>query len=171
MASQVKHSFSIRRFHSDDRIALKQCFIQLQEHEREIVSHRLPGEAIADRYMESLIQKVRQGKAEIFVAVYENKPAGFVSVLLSEKLDEELNENIDVAYISDIVVNQELRRMGIAQALIKRAEEFAIAHGATYLSAHVLAGNSTGRALYAKAGFDEYELFLLKPLTGADKES
>lgn len=160
--STVTHT--IRQFVAEDLPALKNCFVELQEFERELVSHRLPGEEIADRYIQALLQRKKENSAEIFVAEVEGKAVGFLSVLLSEKLDADLNEPIELAYLSDIVILKEYRKFGIGEALVKRAEQYAVSKNAMYLSANVLANNMGGRALYGKAGFNEYELFMLKKL-------
>jgi ribosomal protein S18 acetylase RimI-like enzyme len=75
-----------------------------------------------------------------------------------------LNEPIELAYLSDIVILKEFRKGGIGESLVKRAEQYAVAKKAMYLSANVLANNKGGRALYGKAGFNEYELLMLKKL-------
>ncbi|MBX9949483.1 MAG: GNAT family N-acetyltransferase [Candidatus Obscuribacterales bacterium] len=161
-ASQINHV--IREFVTDDLAALKNCFVELQEFERELVSHRLPGEEIAERYIQALLQRKKEGSAEIFVAEVDGKAVGFLSVLLSEKLDADLNEPIELAYLSDIVILKEYRKGGIGEALVKSAEKYAISKNAMYLSANVLANNKGGRALYGKSGFNEYELLMLKKL-------
>lgn len=160
--STVSHT--IREFVADDLAALKNCFVELQEFERELVSHRLPGEEIAERYIQALIQRKKDNSAEIFVAEVEGKAVGFLSVLLSEQLDADLNEPIELDYLSDIIILKDYRKLGIGEALVKRAEEYAVSKNAMYLSANVLANNAGGRALYAKSGFNEYELLLLKKL-------
>ncbi len=164
MSNASTAAYTIREFSSNDLAALKNCFVELQEFERELVSHRLPGEEIAERYLQALLQRRKEGSAEIFVAEMEGKPVGFLSVLLSEQLDADLNEPIELAYLSDIVILKEYRKGGIGEALVKRAEQYAIEKNASYLSANVLANNKGGRALYGKAGFNEYELLMLKKL-------
>lgn len=164
-SSTVSHK--IREFVADDLAALKSCFVELQEFERELVNHRLPGEEVAERYIQALIQRRKEGSAEIFVAEVDGNAVGFLSVLLSEKLDADLNEPIELAYLSDIVIRKEFRKGGIGEALVKRAEQYAIEKKATYLSANVLANNAGGRALYGKTGFNEYELLMLKKLPTA----
>jgi ribosomal protein S18 acetylase RimI-like enzyme len=164
MSKSTTITYTIRQFVADDLPALKNCFVELQEFERELVSHRLPGEEIADRYIQALLQRKKENTAEIFVAEVAGKAVGFLSVLLSEQLDADLNEPIELAYLSDIVILKEYRKYGIGEALVKRAEEYAVAHNAMYLSANVLAANKGGRALYGKSGFNEYELLMLKKL-------
>ncbi|MBC7998871.1 MAG: GNAT family N-acetyltransferase [Leptolyngbya sp.] len=164
MSNSSTQAFTVREFLPEDLPALKHCFVELQEFERELVNHRLPGAEIADRYIQALIQRKKENTAEILVAVVDDKPVGFLSVLLSEQLEPDLNEPIELAYLSDIVVRKEFRKLGIGEALVKRAEEYAVSHKAIYMSANVLANNQGGRNLYAKSGFNEYELLLLKKL-------
>lgn len=167
MSKSSTVSYKIREFVAEDLAALKSCFVELQEFERELVSHRLPGEEIADRYIQALLQRKKENSAEIFVAEVEGKAIGFLSVLLSEQLDADLNEPIELAYLSDIVIRKEFRKLGIGEALVSSAEKYAVSRNAMYLSANVLANNMGGRALYSKAGFNEYELLMLKKLPTA----
>lgn len=164
MTEISKKTISIREFLPDDVEVLRQCVVELQEFERELVNHRLPGEAIADRYIESLTRRIKDKTGMIFLAEIESRPVGFICVFLSERLDEELNEPVELAYISDIVVNKNFRRHGVGDALVKRAESFAADNRASYISTHVLANNESGRNLYGKAGFNEYEIFMLKKI-------
>ncbi len=103
-----------------------------------------PGEEIADRYIQALLQRKKENSAEIFVAEVEGKAVGFLSVLLSEKLDADLNEPIEFTYLSDIVILKEYRKFGIGEALVKQAEQYAVSKNAMYLSANVLANNMGG---------------------------
>lgn len=60
--------------------------------------------------------------------------------------------------IHDIVVHADLRRRGIARALLAHAEQTAVARGCCKLTLEVLDGNTGARKAYADFGFQGYQL-------------
>lgn len=68
------------------------------------------------------------------------------------------------AYIALLAVAREAEGHGVAQALMKDAEAWARGEGATRFFLDVIAGNERGRAFYARAGFAEESLRLVKRL-------
>jgi ribosomal protein S18 acetylase RimI-like enzyme len=68
-----------------------------------------------------------------------------------------LDHQIDRAegYITDVAVLGSYRRRGVAQAMLKRAEEEARLRRKRYLGLYVSAANEGARRLYRRAGFAE----------------
>lgn len=60
--------------------------------------------------------------------------------------------------VHDIVVRSDRRRQGIGRALLRWAEEQAIARGCCKLTLEVLSGNRAAAAAYADAGYCPYQL-------------
>jgi ribosomal protein S18 acetylase RimI-like enzyme len=60
--------------------------------------------------------------------------------------------------IHDVVVAPELRRLGLSQAMLKKAEEIAKEIGCCKLTLEVLEGNAAAKSAYARFGFKGYEL-------------
>jgi ribosomal protein S18 acetylase RimI-like enzyme len=156
--------FELRNLQDSDFPRICELFAELQEAERQGEPLRLPGEVIADKYMSGLLQRMKDGKGRIVVAVQDDGPVGFVAVFLSELLDPELNEPLPVAYISDLVVSGLARRQGIGRALLAEAERLAAEAGAQALTLNVLASNMGARSVYSECGFSEYSLTLRKPV-------
>ncbi len=162
----ILDDFAVRELHAEDRQSMIECFIELQEHERQFEHRRLPGVEMASRYIDSLMEHCRSERGKMFVASLRETAVGFVCVFPYESLDSDLNTHVQVAYICDLVVREEYRGRGIGKELMKIAEQYAIANGATDVFVNVLAGNNSARDFYAQAGYVPYELSLVKKLPG-----
>jgi GNAT superfamily N-acetyltransferase len=141
---------AIREYARPDRAAVEACFRELQDFEREIDPERIPAETIVEAYID---------------AEAGGKVVGFLCVWLEPTLAGMLTRVRQVAYISDVVVSAPYRRRGIGTALLARAEAYALSVGASGVLVGVLAGNRRAWDVDRRAGFVEYDLRLLKPLT------
>ena len=155
---------TIRPAKPDDRDALERCFIELQAFERRIEPNRVDGESIAATYVDELFKICETSEGKIFVAEYGGVVAGFVCVLARTDSGEIIERWRERGYITDIVVLNGYRRRGIGQALIKAAEDYAVARGAHTLMIGVLVSNEPARGLYRAVGFRETELILKKQI-------
>lgn len=155
----------IRLFQPDDAAQIARCIEELQDYERELECDRVPGRAIASRYLAELLTTCAEKKGAIFVAVADAEViAGFACIWLEHEAGTYLSTLVDYAYISDIVVRAPYRGRGIGQALLARAEAYARQVQAHTLRLNVLALNATAQRSYHRAGFRDYELSLLKRL-------
>ncbi len=150
---------------TDDRQAVRRCLVELQDFEREL-DHRLPpGAAIADAYLEGLFRRCEEFAGRLFVAEAEGRVVGYVSVLGACRSDAPDDGDAPFAYVDDLVVLPEHRGRGYGQALLRRAEEYAMRCGQSSLRLRVKAGNQSARTFYARGGYAEYEVELEKRLT------
>ena len=67
-------------------------------------------------------------------------------------------------YVQDIVVAQQARGKGIAQALLARAEELTRNEGLSTLTLSMLAGNSVAENAYRRFGFQPHSIEMAKKL-------
>jgi ribosomal protein S18 acetylase RimI-like enzyme len=159
----------IREYNPEDIHQLEECFIELQEFERRIEPRRIEGKVVAKKYLQHMFEKCAQTQGKVFVLEAHDKVAGFVSVWAKLKVNGLVNEESEVAYISDLIVMAAYRGQGWGRALLQRAEDYALAQGATMLGIGVLAENTQARGLYNDFGFRENQvefLKLLKPAGG-----
>jgi ribosomal protein S18 acetylase RimI-like enzyme len=156
--------FTVRLFREADRQELIDCMVELQEHERKLEPLRLPGTEMAPPYVEAMLDGGIADGAQIFVACSGDKVAGFVCVFPKSNLDEGLNQPAIVAYVGDIIVLPQFRRLGVARQLMDEAERVAKEHGAEKIMLHVLFDNAPARQFYLHSGYREYELTLIKDL-------
>jgi ribosomal protein S18 acetylase RimI-like enzyme len=116
-----------------------------------------------------MFEKCSQTQGKVFVLDDHNRIAGFVSVWAKMKVNGLVNEEAEVAYISDLIVVADYRGRGWGRALLQQAEDYAMAQGATMLSIGVLAENTGARKLYDNFGFRENQVEFLKPLNAFSK--
>jgi len=155
----------IRDFgHSRDSDALRDCFIELQDYERQLNPGKPEGSTIAKAYLERMFARCRQWDGRVFVAELAGRVVGFVCVWAKVPPDEPDDNPAHYAHVSDLVVRAAYRRRGIGRQLLSAAETYARAQGALALRIGVSAHNAAARHLYASAGFEECKIELVKHL-------
>jgi ribosomal protein S18 acetylase RimI-like enzyme len=156
----------IRPYAPGDAEQITTCIEELQDYERALEPDRVEGCTIARRYLEDLLASCQQKQGIILVAVADVQTiVGFVCLWLEHEPETYLSTLTEYAYISDVVVRAPYRQQGIGQVLLAHAETYARQVHARTLRIHVLAANTAARHSYQRAGFREYELSLLKPLS------
>jgi ribosomal protein S18 acetylase RimI-like enzyme len=98
----------------------------------------------------------------ILLAEVRGEPAGFTSLRVIPYLDQDT----PYAEVTQLYVRADFRRQGIANRLVKAAEDMALERGATCV--HILTGkdNLEAQAFYRAAGYEveclDFEKFLVK---------
>lgn len=146
----------IRDFNiSSDKAGLRRCFIELQDFERELDKRMPSGDEIADNYIARMLHRCRQCKGKVVVADVDGEVAGYATVLPKVKSDDLDDGNIEFALVSDLIVLQRFRKLGIGTALLGAAEAYAKSCNARWLRIGAVAANGAARELYASIGFKE----------------
>lgn len=78
-------------------------------------------------------------------------------------MQETADSNVH-GYVNDIYVVPERRGSGLAQALLRAAEDHLASTGITRVRINVLAANAMARRAYEKHGFEPYEVMYEKRL-------
>lgn len=157
----------IREAVATDRPNLRRAIVGLQERERELSATRLPGEAIADAYLDYLTENA-VAPGGCFVAEVDGAFAGFAAGWVQE--DEAIAETPDSSrygLVSDIFVLTKFRGKGIAAELLAALEARLKNAGLTRLRVRALAADHEARAIYERAGFAPYEITYDKHLSAA----
>lgn len=94
---------------------------------------------------EALRAELTNDTAVFFVALCENKAAGYAG----------MHCILDECYIDNVAVFPAYRRQGIAGALLDALEDYARAHGASFLTLEVRASNMPAIRLYRGKGYQE----------------
>jgi ribosomal protein S18 acetylase RimI-like enzyme len=89
--------------------------------------------------------------------------AGFVCVVAATRGESPEDPSV-LAWIHELYVKPEHRRLGVASMLVAEAERFARAEGARVLRLGVLGKNEGARTFYASQGFGEQAHVLTKLL-------
>jgi ribosomal protein S18 acetylase RimI-like enzyme len=155
---------SIRPAALSDRPQLRRAVIVLQDHESRLHPSRLPGDQIADAYLD-WIQKRAAEQGAVLIAEIDGAFAGFVAGWIEE--ESHICETPDwnrFGYVSDICVLPDYRGQRIASHLLDAVERRLRAEGATHVRLFTLAANRAARASYERSGYAPYEVVYEKPL-------
>jgi len=147
-----------------DAVALRVCFVELQEVERRLDPAAPRGEEIADAYLERMFARCATWAGRVFVAEEDGAVVGFACVWGLVPQQEPDDPPAPYAYVSDLVVLPPWRGRGIGRALIAHAEVYARAQGVGWLDIGVMAENRSARRLYERLGFAPIHVEMRKKL-------
>ncbi len=153
---------TIREYAPRDRQAILDCIAELQDYEKTLEDDRLPGPAIAEKHLAYLLGQCDVKMGRILVGLVEDRLMGYVCAWLETDFGEHFVPSGLTGYISDLVVQPELRGGGLGRALLEAAERYLRDRGATSLSLYTLARNSRARGFYSAAGYRDYEIVMIK---------
>lgn len=148
-----------------DRSHLREAIVELQNYERALHASRLPGEGVADAYLEWLQRQADAFAGAMFVAESENVFAGFVVgwIEATEVITETPDSN-RFGYVSDLCVMPSFRGRGIAAQLLQAIETHLRQSDIARLRLSALAANASARKTYERVGFAPYEVVYEKAL-------
>jgi GNAT superfamily N-acetyltransferase len=147
-----------------DMPQLRAAFIELQETERRLHSGLLPGEDVADAYLEWMFGKAA-GDGAVIVAEIDAVLAGFASGWIeNEDALEDTPDSRRYGLVSDVCVLAPYRGRRIAAELIETLETRFRRARVKYVRIGALAANKPARTAYERAGFAPYEIVYEKLL-------
>jgi ribosomal protein S18 acetylase RimI-like enzyme len=102
--------------------------------------------ALAETYIKN---RLENNESVIFVALVGDKPVGFTQLypLLSSV---RATKNW---LLNDLFVDNDHRKQGVGETLLKTAANFAKSHGATFVQLETASDNYTAQKLYEAVGF------------------
>jgi ribosomal protein S18 acetylase RimI-like enzyme len=157
-------SLKIRPAARSDRPQLRRAVIELQDNESLLHPTRIPGEQIADAYLDWM-QKRAANEGVVLIAEIEDAFAGFVAGWIeNESRIEETPDSNRFGYVSDICVLPIYRGRRIAARLLDAFELRLRGAGVTRMRLFTLAANRAARASYERSGYVEYEIVYEKLL-------
>jgi ribosomal protein S18 acetylase RimI-like enzyme len=112
----------------------------------------------------SVAGRLRQAAAYETVVVAEvgDHLAGFASLRVTDSLDP-----APYAELTDLFVEPDSRRLGVASRLLKYLEGIARERGATHLVVQTGQKNTEAQTFYRSAGYEEYAVAMRKALKGS----
>jgi len=160
----LTESLVIRPITTDDRPRLRQAIVELQNYERTRHTTRLPGEQVADLYLDWMLRKA-ETQGVVLIAESNCVFVGFVAGWIEETQNVgETPDSNRFGYISDICVMPGFRGRRIATQLLNRIEQDLRRAGVTRLRINSLALNQSARTSYEHAGFFPYEIIYEKTI-------
>lgn len=151
----------IRDYTEQDRKAVLEHLVAFQEHERLREPTYLPGNVIAESYLNDLLSECGWGNGKMMVAEHDGKVVGYSCFYLTDSSCQTFSKQVEV---SDIYLAPECRGKGFGRLFLEAAEAFGRERGAYQLTLMVLARNTEGRAMYHKCGFREFNIAMVKPI-------
>jgi diamine N-acetyltransferase len=106
------------------------------------------------RERDSVLSLIAAEDVGFFVAQSENRLTGMICVLIKESPDKPFFTRRRYALVDEIVVLEKYRRSGIGQALIEKAQEWALAKGAESIELNVWEFNQDAIDFYKKLGYE-----------------
>ena len=146
---------------------LRVCVVELQDFERRIDPRIPPGAAIADAYIADMFKRCEECGGRILVAEVDGDVAGYATILPKVRSEQLKAGDLEYGLISDLIVLERYRGLGLGQKLLAAAEQYAKACKVRYLRIGVLAGNQVAESLYASSGFSPLYTELEKTITGS----
>ena len=148
------HETLIRGFDKKRHLGgLKECMIQLQDFERRIDPRMPPGAAIVEPYLAEMFKRCEECGGRILVAEVAGNVAGYATILPKVKNEQLEDGDFEYGLISDLVVLEAYRGLGLGKKLLAAAEQYARTCNVKYLRIGVLHGNAAAEHLYASTGF------------------
>ncbi|NAS10710.1 aminoglycoside 6'-N-acetyltransferase [Poritiphilus flavus] len=108
----------------------------------------------ADEIRKSLDQTIQSEKEEVFFAVENESPVGFITVSLRTEYVEGCTSS-PVGYIESVFVQAAFRKGGVAKKLFSLAEAWAKKQGCRELGSDTWVWNKDAVAFHLKLGFKE----------------
>lgn len=108
--------------------------------------------------------RLRQASAfeTVVVAEVEDRLVGFASLRVTDSLDPD-----PYAELTDLFVEPESRRLGVASRLVKYLEGLARERGASHIVVLTGQRNTEAQTFYRSAGYEEYAIAMRKSLRQA----
>jgi ribosomal protein S18 acetylase RimI-like enzyme len=124
------------------------------------------GEGLGTVFTQRLLKNVSEKDGAIFMAWEADRFVGFVAGNLLKQSEENLLEVIptQLGYISHLLVEEPYRGGSVGSQLLGRMEDYFKEKGCDGIWLEVVAFNEKARRFYAKLGFVEREIGLLKDI-------
>jgi len=154
----------IRPARASDHAALVEQYLGLNLHEDPITHDRVTDRAGAEESLAAAEAWVRKTNGVVLVAEVNGRVVGHLFLTFEEAPPFVRRELRAYAYIAELFVRAEARRLGVARALLEAAERIARERGVSRILVSALAGNIPAETTYERAGFAAYATELIKKL-------
>jgi ribosomal protein S18 acetylase RimI-like enzyme len=155
----------VEAYQPADFAAVVRFVAAIQEHERVHVPELKSGPDIAEPYAELLLRSVVERNGCMMLARAEGRAIGFVCAWVEEDDDPLLRDDARThGYISDIFVEHDWRRRGVASLLLDAVEAAMRERGCSHIRVCSKAANQLAVACYEMRGYHPYEIIFSKRL-------
>ena len=164
----------IREANKNDYRRIDEMQFELQKYFSEIDQSResLPYQSINDahRYMQKMINDVKNMNGKIFVAEKNDVIIGFIQgVIIEHKKGDD--ENYDLSHnpskegwIGLLYVDPSYRKLGVGQEMLDKMKDYFVTQECTSIRLLVLSDNTNAVDFYKKSGFIPHDLEMVKQI-------
>ncbi|MBR2273510.1 MAG: GNAT family N-acetyltransferase [Alphaproteobacteria bacterium] len=114
-----------------------------------------------EEQLRSIQNMLKDEKIVVFKAIYDGKICGFLFLEIAENMNAEYSK---FGFILNLGVDEAFRKLGIGQALMKRAEEYLKQRKIEALCLEVFDFNNNAVVFFEKIGFKATNLYMRKIL-------
>lgn len=145
---------------------VRDLYVELQEYINKLDKYGLNYTApdYRQKYFDAALEDCEKRQGKIFIAVENDRAVGCGAGWVQEFDDfDRLNYRCPKkAIIGDLIVAQNYRGKHVGENLVKAIENAYKANGCEYIQLDVFAYNESAKKFYAKLGFEERMVTLLK---------
>jgi len=154
----------IRDAGPQDAEALVDLIDQLNRHEATLCEDRRTGRDAARECLASLTARIARDGGAVLVCESSGRVSGLLAMAYAEDEPYVVTSLRRHALVTDLVVDQSARGVGIGRALLAEAEARARKAGRGRIMITALQANKAALRAYQAAGYGAYLLMLQKPL-------
>lgn len=156
---------TIAHYQETDLEFVRRFIAGLQDHERELVPTLKPGADVAAQYTEHILKCAREKNGTVLVACGDGVPIGFICAWVEPGNDMLVSDQERAhAYVSDLYVQPQWRRSGVAGQLMQAIEAEMKAKGCRRIELCAKAMNESAVKFYDRGGFQPYEVIFAKSI-------
>lgn len=154
----MTHNVEIRTATPADRAQMATLTGDLQRFEAQFEPNRCPPEEMQERHLHRIQSWAEKTGGASFVAAQGDRVVGFAVCGIDDYEPYVLEAYRRIGRISDLVVAEGLRGLGVGRALIGACEAHLVAAGMMRIEIGVLYANAAARAAYAACGYRPADL-------------
>lgn len=140
------------------RVDLIKLISLLQDHEESLSTDRASSADIATDQFDYVLKDCRRSDGEVYIAIVGLAVVGFIAIGVErEESLHVLPEYKASGFIWDLAVLSEYHSMGVASALVDKAQQHFKSINLNRMKISFLSNNHGAEAAYRKIGFDPYE--------------
>lgn len=145
---------------------VKKLLVQLQEYltEIDLLNVQTVSKDYSEEYFRLLMNELQDNSGKVFLALQDNKVVGLTAVSVEEKdcIDRLTTRCPKRGKVSELIVDESFRGGGIGSQLINKAEQYFKSLNCEFISVDVFAPNQNSRDFYAKHGYGERNIEVIK---------
>lgn len=154
---------TIAHYQETDLESVRRFIAGLQDHERELVPALKPGADVALFYADHMLGNAEEKSGVVLVAHADGVAIGFICAWIEAGSDMLVSDAERAhGYVSDLYVDKQWRRSGVAGQLMQAVEVELKDRGCRRIELCAKALNASAVSFYERSGYQPYEVIFAK---------